>query len=154
MSTLKAALASLLLVVSAAAWDGEGEEAAIRAVLDAQTAAWNRADIPGFMEGYWKSDQLRFASGGSVTYGWQATLESYQRRYSTPGKMGTLGFSGLGIDLLSPEYALVTGRFKVDRADGDLDGVFTLIFRKFDDGWRIVYDHSSEDVLPLSIVSK
>lgn len=133
---------------------GDGDEAAIRGVLAAQVEAWNGGDIPAFMDGYWKSEKLRFASGGTVTAGWQATLESYQGRYPTAEKMGTLAFSELAVDLLAADAALVAGRFSLDRAEGDLAGVFTLIFRKFDEGWRIVYDHSSEDVLPLSIVGE
>ncbi|HXV74640.1 MAG TPA: nuclear transport factor 2 family protein [Sphingomonadales bacterium] len=153
MRTFRAFLFAAALVFSFSSTAGS-DESAIRAVLEAQAAAWNRADLPGFMEGYWKSDELRFASGGSVTKGWQATFESYRRRYSTPEKMGTLAFSDLVIEILSPDAALVTRRFALARNDGPLQGVFTLIFRKFDAGWRIVYDHSSEDVLPLAIVGQ
>ena len=151
-------LIALALALSLAAFPSfaadKADEAAIRAVLDAQEKAWNRGDIPAFMEGYWKSDRLRFASGGTVTAGWEAALASYQRRYPTPEKMGVLAFAELAVEMLSPDAALVSGRFALDRREGDLKGVFTLIFRKFDEGWRIVYDHTSEDVLPLSIVAK
>lgn len=118
-------------------------ETAIRAVLDAQTAAWNRGDLPGFMAGYWHSPDLTFYSGNGVTSGWQATLERYQKRYQSPGsEMGKLDFSRLEIH---PEgdMAWVGGRWHLKMSNGkDLGGVFTLVFRKFPEGWKIVHDHT------------
>ena len=69
------------------------EIGAVRAVLDAQQQAWNSGDIDGFMEGYWQSPDLRFGSGGSITYGWQETSDRYHKNYSDRAKMGTLDFS-------------------------------------------------------------
>src|SRR5438045_9701022 len=60
--------------------DFAGEEKAIRAVLYAQEQAWNAGNIEAFMQGYWKSDSLRFIGNG-ITTGWQATLEPYQKSY-------------------------------------------------------------------------
>src|SRR5687768_235355 len=67
----------------------------IRAVMDAQTAAWNRGDIDGFMRGYWNSVDLVFASGANVTRGWQPTLERYKKNYDSREKMGVLTFADL-----------------------------------------------------------
>src|SRR5437660_12199343 len=82
---------------------------AIRDVLDAQVAAWNRADLDGFMTGYWRSPQLTFFSGKEITSGWEATLDRYRKRYQAEGrdKMGTLSFGELEIDLLGPDSAFV-----------------------------------------------
>lgn len=126
----------------------------IQAVLDSQAAAWSRGDIPGFMAGYWNSDELRFASGGAITYGWQGTFEGYQQRYNTPEKMGKLKFSNLDIKVLSETSALAFGRWDLERDAMDIGGLFTLLFEKKADGWRIIADHTSSDDLPIMVVGE
>jgi ketosteroid isomerase-like protein len=118
-------------------------EAAIESVLVRQAEAWNRADIPGYMEGYWRSDSLLFTSGAAIQRGWQATLEKYSKSYSSPAKMGVLKFSGLEIRQLSEQSAWVFGRWELKREKDRPAGVFTLILRKFPDGWKIIHDHTS-----------
>ena len=115
----------------------------IRKVMDEQTAAWNRGDVAGFMQGYWNSPQLKFVSGDTVTLGWQPTLERYQKNYDSRAKMGTLTFSDLEITVLSKDAAVVLGNWALQREKDNPKGKFTLIFRKFKDGWRIVHDHTS-----------
>jgi beta-aspartyl-peptidase (threonine type) len=123
--------------------DDEGE-AAVRRVLDAQVAAWNKGDLKGFMAGYWQSADLRFFSGKDVTRGWQSTLERYQKRYQAEGKeMGKLTFSDLDIHVASPTSAWARGRWRVVTSKEKLGGLFTLILKKVPDGWRIIHDHTS-----------
>lgn len=117
--------------------------AAIRAVLDAQVAAWNRGDIEGFMDGYWRSPETVFVSGDTVTHGWQTVLDRYKKGYSTREKMGTLTFSDLEIKLISRDAAVALGRWQLTRTGDAPHGRFTLIFRKISQGWRIVHDHTS-----------
>lgn len=113
-------------------------------ILDKQVQAWNAADIPEFMTYYWKSDKLTFSSGGTTRRGWQATLESYQKKYPTPEKMGQLRFSNLEADLLGKDVALVLGNWHLKRnADPDIGGNFSLVFRKIESRWLIIHDHSS-----------
>jgi ketosteroid isomerase-like protein len=120
---------------------------AIRAVLDAQVVAWNKGDLDGFMKGYWESKDLTFFSGGTKTSGWQATLERYQKKYKADGKeMGQLTFSELDIDVLSADSAGVRGRWKLKMSKEEPGGLYTLIFKRFPDGWRIVHDHTSADL--------
>lgn len=121
----------------------EKDRAAIRKVMDDQAAAWNRGDIDGFMEGYWKSDKLTFVSGTNVTRGWQPTLDHYKKSYDTRTKMGTLTFSDLEITVLSRDSAVILGSWSLARDNDNPHGKFTLIFRKFKEGWRIVMDHTS-----------
>jgi uncharacterized protein (TIGR02246 family) len=116
---------------------------AIRAVLDAQAAAWNRGDIEGFMDGYWRSDETVFVSGDTVTHGWQTVLDRYKKGYDTREKMGTLTFSELEIKPIGKDAAVVTGRWQLARAGDNPHGRFTLIFRRTAAGWRIVHDHTS-----------
>jgi ketosteroid isomerase-like protein len=116
----------------------------IRAVLDAQAAAWNRGDIDGFMDGYWNSEELSFSAGGRTKRGWTATRDGYRRRYDTREKMGTLTFSELEITPLGRDAAYVLGRWQITRA-APVGGNFTLIVRRFADGWKVVHDHTSAD---------
>lgn len=115
----------------------------IRQVLDAQTRAWNNGDIEGFMRGYWNSPDLVFASGDSITKGWQPTFDRYKKRYDTRAKMGTLTFSDLEIEILSKDWAKVLGSWSLQREADNPKGKFTLIFRRFKDGWKVVHDHTS-----------
>ncbi len=122
----------------------DSDKQAIRKVLEDQTTAWNKGDLEGFMKGYWKSERLTFISGNERKTGWQATLERYRARYQGKGKeMGKLSFGELEIELLSPEAALVRGRFTLQTSKDKPTGLFTLILKKFPEGWRIVHDHTS-----------
>ncbi|WP_084420237.1 YybH family protein [Henriciella litoralis] len=112
----------------------------IKQVVMQQSEAWNEGDIVAFMDGYWRSENLRFASGGTVTRGFDQTLARYQQRYSDRSAMGTLTFDQLELVTLSPDAAVLHGRWMLTRADDAPSGLFTLIFRKFDTGWKIVSD--------------
>ena len=118
------------------------ESAAIRKVMADQAVAWNKGDIPGFMSGYWKSDKLVFV-GSDVTRGWQPTLDHYKQSYDTRAKMGTLTFSDLEFVVLEKDTAVVLGSWSLARDKDNPHGKFTLTFRKFKEGWRIVMDHTS-----------
>ena len=116
----------------------------IRQVLDLQVQAWNRRDLEGFMQGYWNSPELTFYSGGTIVSGWQPTLERYRARYQSGGnEMGKLEFLDLKIELLGPAAAFVRGRYHLKMSASEPSGLFTLTFRKFADGWKIVHDHTS-----------
>jgi len=115
----------------------------IESVLHAQQDAWNRGDIEAFMNGYWKSDETVFVSGDEVTRGWQKVLDRYKNKYSDRAKMGTLTFSDLEIKAMSDDSAVALGSWKLERANDEPHGRFTLIFRRFPDGWKIVHDHTS-----------
>ena len=121
----------------------EKSKTAIRQVMDEQTAAWNRGDIDGFMHGYWNSPNLTFISGNNVTKGWQPTLERYKKSYNSREKMGVLSFTDLEITLTGKDSAVVLGRFTLVREKDKPTGMFTLNFRKFKEGWRIIIDHTS-----------
>ena len=118
---------------------------AIMRVLESQTAAWNRHDLESFMQGYWNSPELTFFSGAKVTRGWQPTLERYRKAYQSQGReMGKLDFSDLNIQVLGPDVAFVRGSFHLTMSDGKQPhGMFTLVFRRFPDGWKIIHDHTS-----------
>ena len=117
---------------------------AILAVLDTQVAAWNRHDLEGFMAGYRNSETLSFYSGGIKSSGWTTTLERYRNRYQGEGReMGHLEVSDLEVEPLGPDSAFVRGHWNVKMTNSEQGGLFTLIFRKFPDGWKIIHDHTS-----------
>ncbi len=115
---------------------------AILKVMADQQSAWNRGDIDEFMKGYWKSDSLLFVGKAAPTKGWQATLDNYKRGYPNKAAMGTLSFNILKVDVLDATNAFVLGGWNV-KTDKDAGGHFTLWFRKINDEWKIVVDHTS-----------
>ncbi len=123
----------------------EDDKASVERVLHIQQEAWNRHDLDAFMAGYWNSPQLTFFSRGDENHGWQQALDHYRATYSGPGReMGKLEFSDLRIEMLGPDAAFVRGAFHLTMSDGKTPhGIFTLVFRKFPDGWKIVHDHTS-----------
>jgi len=123
----------------------EKSKAAVEHVLRTQQDAWNRHDLDAFMAGYWNSPELTFFSGAKQTSSWQATLDRYRATYASPGhEMGTLEFSALRIEILGPDAAFVRGAWNLTMPDGKTPhGLFTLVFRKFSEGWKIVHDHTS-----------
>ncbi|MGE0481469.1 MAG: DUF4440 domain-containing protein [Phycisphaerae bacterium] len=116
---------------------------AVRALLAAQTDAWNRGDIPGFMQYYVRGDELTFSSGGRTERGWDATLARYQRRYPTRERMGVLRFDELEVRPLASDAALVLGRWHLTRPPDDAGGTFSLVVVRRAGNWLILHDHTS-----------
>ncbi len=162
-----------LTVFQAAADEGKQalDKQAIEKVLTDQDDAWNRGDLEGFMKGYWHSPELTFYGGDTPRQGWDETLRRYRQRYQGEGQqaeplkpsafvsllleryrqqnpapdreMGHLTFDDLRIEMLGPDSAFVRGRWQLADSKGRHGGLFTLIMRRFPEGWRIVHDHSS-----------
>lgn len=123
----------------------DSPRAAITAVLAEQQAAWNRGDVDAFMKGYWDSPDLTFSGSSGITRGWQPVLARYRKNYPDQKAMGHLDFSALEVRPLGKDAALVLGRWHLQRDSDQLGGVFTLVFQRFPDGWRIIHDHTSLD---------
>lgn len=141
----------MVMVWASVAVAQNNPEAAIRAVLQAQQAAWNRGDIPAFMQGYENSPQTTFI-GSEVRHGFEPILRRYLDAYTNRAQMGTLTFSDVAVRLLpascgATEYAIVTGRFHLERSQKGSakkdDGIFSLVWHKGAGGWKIVLDHTS-----------
>ncbi|MEA2569613.1 MAG: hypothetical protein QOI24_1614 [Acidobacteriota bacterium] len=138
-------IAIIALLFAACATSPAGDQrAAIQKVLDQQVAGWNRGDLEAYMQGYLHSNELTFFSGATVTRGWEPTLERYKKRYQGEGKeMGTLTFSEVVIDVVASDAAFVRGRWHLAMSKESREGLFTLLVRKTDQGWKVVHDHSS-----------
>lgn len=116
----------------------------VRAVIDAQVAAWNRGDLDTFMSGYWQSPDLTFFSGATRTAGFDGTLARYRKQYQVDGhEMGRLTFPELKVTLLGADAAFVRGEWSLTRDKETLGGLFTLVFRKISGAWKIVHDHTA-----------
>ena len=119
------------------------DEQDIRQLLATQTHAWNRGDIKGFMQTYWKSDSLMFIGKSGVHFGWQETLNNYKKSYPDTTAMGKLSFDIITVRKLSPEYYYVVGKWMLKRSIGDLSGHYDLLLKKIKGKWYIISDHSS-----------
>jgi len=135
----------LLAACTAAAPDLRAERSAILSVLEAQAAAWNRGDLERFLEGYWRSEHTVFAGGGTVHRGFEVMAERYRKTYGSREKMGTLSFGNLVFESMETDRAVLTGSWDLELSGSSTrpGGVFTLIFRRLPEGWRIVHDHTS-----------
>ena len=120
------------------------DKAAILAVLNAQQAAWNRGDLDAFLTGYWHSPELTFSGSSGISRGWDGVLARYKKNYPDRAAMGELDFSELEFRFLGPNAALVLGHWHLKREKGDIGGVFSLVWQRFPEGWKIVHDDTSE----------
>lgn len=119
------------------------DEKSILRILDDQTRYWNEGNLDEFVRGYWHHDSLMFIGQSGVTYGFQNTLNNYKKNYSDTAKMGRLSFDIIKVQKLSNEYYFVVGKWFLKRTVGDLKGHYSLVFRKINNEWVIVADHSS-----------
>jgi len=121
----------------------DGDRQAISAVLNAQQTTWNRGDVDAFLGGYWHSPELTFSGSSGVARGWDGVLTRYKKNYPDRAAMGQLDFSDLEFRFLGPDAALVLGRWHLKRERDDLGGVFTLVWQRLPEGWKIIHDHTS-----------
>jgi ketosteroid isomerase-like protein len=133
--------ACILIVVNSSAQSKD--EQTIRKMLADQISFWNKGDIPGFMQGYWKNDSLVFIGKNGPTYGFNNTLHNYQKNYPNKDYMGVLNFDILNVQAIEKDHYFVIGKFMLDRKVGNASGHFTLIFKRIKGVWKIVSDHSS-----------
>jgi len=147
--TLASLLLGILLMIGCTSDTDDrasAEETAIRALLFKQQDDWNEGNIEGFMDGYVRSDSLRFVGGSGEVLGWTSTLDRYLRTYPDRASMGRLTFELRDIDILGQKHAMVFGSYSLERITDNPTGLFTLILVKTtNDGWRIIHDHTTAD---------
>lgn len=115
---------------------------AILAVMKMQEIAWSKNDLEGFMQGYWRSDSLKFFGSSGLTYGWESTLANYKKRYPRPDHSGTLSFKIKAITKIGPDVYYVMGEYYLSRPVGNANGTFLILFKKIDGQWKIIADMS------------
>lgn len=139
---------ALLIVVTFAiskvhAQTDNEEIKAVKEVMAQQEKSWNEGDVNAFMQGYWKSDSLLFVGGKGAVYGWTKTLNNYLKSYPDQAKMGKLKFENIKIEILGNESAFIVGKWHLERAEDELGGWYSLLWKKIEGKWKIVADHSS-----------
>ena len=129
----------------ASAQEGRRDEdrTAIEAVLHAQQATWNQGDVDAFLTGYWHSPELTFSGSSGIARGWDGVLARYKKNYPDRAAMGRLDFSQPEFRFLGRDAALVLGHWHLKRDKGDIGGVFSLVWERFPEGWKIIHDHTS-----------
>jgi ketosteroid isomerase-like protein len=139
----KILLLSLLTLFAINSIGQLNDEKTIRQILNEQTLAWNKGDIEKFMNGYWQNDSLVFIGKSGLKYGWKTTLENYKKGYPDTAAMGKLNFQILQVNRLSTVYFFIIGKWHLARTIGNLEGHFSLLFKKIKGKWLIITDHSS-----------
>jgi ketosteroid isomerase-like protein len=119
-----------------------GETENFTRMMNEQQELWNKGDIDGYMSYYWNSDSLIFISQGRKNMGWQTTCSNYKTKYPDAQSRGKLEFSNLFFYQLNPDLVIATGSWKLSRAAGNLEGSFTLVWKKILNEWKIIIDHT------------
>ena len=133
----------LCLLINISAFAQSKDELKIRAILKAQEAAWNKADLRAFMKGYWENDSMLFMGKKGPTYGYTATLNNYLKSYPDTAHTGHFTSTLVSVKKLSRKYYIVVGQWHLKRSAGDVGGYYSLLFRKIKGQWLIVMDHTS-----------
>lgn len=121
----------------------ESDREEITETFMATKDAWNEGDLVKFMEGYHKSDNIAFVGASGPVYGYEATLERYQKGYPDLAAMGKLDFEVLKLYKIDTRTAVMIGKFYLTLEAGDQQGYYTLIWQKINGRWLIISDHSS-----------
>lgn len=132
----------LLILTSFNTVNENKDEEAIKKVMMDQQLAWNNYDLEAFMEGYWKSEDLKFYGSGGITHGWKNTLERYKKSYPSKEYTGTLKFVLNEISKINETSYYVMGEYHLERSAGNADGIFMIIFKKIKGQWKIIADTS------------
>jgi uncharacterized protein (TIGR02246 family) len=122
------------------------DRAAITQLLTIQQDNWNKGDVDAFMSAYWKSPDLTFSGASGTQRGYDAVYARYKKSYPDRAAMGHLDFSELEFHFTGNDGALVLGHWHLTReksGGGDIGGVFSLVWQRFPEGWRIIHDHTS-----------
>ena len=143
MKKLFLAFTIVTLLASCSTYSEEQDKSEIMHVLKSQEKAWSKHDLEGYMQGYWKSDSLKFYGSSGLTYGWDKTLANYKKGYPTPDHSGILKFKVNDISKIEKESYYIMGEYHLTRKIGNANGIFMIIFRKIDGEWKIVADTSS-----------
>ncbi|NBG65918.1 YybH family protein [Acidiluteibacter ferrifornacis] len=133
----------ILITIGCSAPSKSDTQYIINELMKKQEVCWSSGDLECFMEPYWHSDSLKFIGRKGLTYGWQKTLENYKKSYPTAADMGKLTFTNLYIEQLSTDYVSVIGKWHLERSMGNLEGHYSLLWKRMGGQWKIISDHSS-----------
>ncbi|MGE0078609.1 MAG: hypothetical protein AB7S48_12180 [Bacteroidales bacterium] len=133
----------LLLLLSCRSTNFEQGRLGITTAMNSQAQCWSNGDIDGFMDGYWKSDSLRFLGHRGLTKGWQTTLDNYKKAYPDKGAMGRLIFDYISFEPMNEKQMFVVGKWTLERETDTLGGYYSLLWQKIDGEWKVIFDHTN-----------
>ena len=143
MKNYKLLIVSFILFSTISAFGQEDKAiTTVKNLLQTQSKAWNEGNIDAFMETYWKSDKLQFIGSSGITYGWEATLDGYKKRYPNRAAMGELTFEVINVEKRNKKIITLVGKFYLKRTIGDLEGIFLLVCQKIKGKWVIIMDQT------------
>jgi uncharacterized protein (TIGR02246 family) len=110
---------------------------ALEAVISAQCAAWNDADIPGFVEHV--HDDVVYVTPAGLLRGKEKLLEAYSGDWRDKGGELTVALEQV-IDHGDAATAVV--RYWLAGSRDDRAGFSLLTFVRTDSGWKLIADAS------------
>ena len=110
-----------------------------------QEESWNKGNIEDFMKKYWRNDSLIFIGKSGINYGWNKTTSNYKKSYPSQNLMGLLHFNNIKCLSINDTTHIISGQWNISRLESskNVGGYYSLMWIKKENGWRIVYDHSS-----------
>ena len=121
------------------------DELEVVKVLTRQENAWNKGDLDSFTAAYKNSSEIVFV-GSHISRGYADMVNEYRHDYPTKEAMGTLSFSDLEPRVLDEHFAVLVGRYKLERnkkSGGNAEGAFSMVLEKTKEGWKIIVDHTT-----------
>ena len=117
----------------------------INGLMYEQEESWNNGNIEDFMKKYWKNDSLIFIGKSGINYGWNKTTSNYKKSYPSRNLMGLLHFNNIKCLPINDTTHIISGQWNISRLDSskNVGGYYSLMWIKKENGWRIVYDHTS-----------
>jgi hypothetical protein len=110
----------------------------IRAILDADVAAWNRSDMKTVLNGLARTQDVELSNSAITVRGWQLAF-TYCQQYCARHAGARLALSDVRINETGGGAATVSGRWQLTDVFRTHNGIFSIALRHFDgDGWKAV----------------
>jgi uncharacterized protein (TIGR02246 family) len=105
--------------------------------------AWNRHDLDGYLDAFWRSDALVVVIEGEAVHGWNLLSKAFHVGYPNPSEMGELNLDRVQVQMLAPDLAEILDWDTVTFPKKKEFGTSTILMKKLAEGWRVVLMHTS-----------
>jgi uncharacterized protein (TIGR02246 family) len=105
--------------------------------------AWNRHDLDGYLDSFWRSDALVVVVEGETVHGWDLLSKALHTGYPNPSEMGVLTLDRAQVQMLAPDFAEVLTWDTISFAKKKEFGTSTIVMKRLPEGWRVVLMHTS-----------
>ena len=149
---LKRCINQILITTATPLMDAEKSEieAEVRAIFDTIVEGINEHDVDKILGSFLKSDQVRYAGGGTMFSGWQTLHEGASTWHADPANQASsFTMDEVIVDVLSREIAILTARGTETNMDENGNPVqrgytVTHVLQHRTAGWVIINLHESE----------